>query len=211
MSVREISAVSILASLIIIVFSVLPDNFLKNGWAWSQDWMWIICASMVPLLIIYMHRKYQAFYSLRILLYCLIPLILQIAVSSLRLIESSNTLWIVSLVLQTWTATALGLMAAIALDRNGKIILSKRWMLLMALLFACALSAVYMFFMFADLMINGYPIYNYELIEFSERIEMNKRLMMPSVVAIFGSIVFALGLRTITKNVPKEALLEDSA
>lgn len=210
MSVRKISAVNITAAAAIIAFSVMPDNFLKNGWSWSQDWMWMICASMVPLFILYMEKKHRASYSLRISLFCTVPLILQLAVSPIRLIESTNTLWIVSLVLQTWVATALGFMAAIALDRNGKIILSKRWMLLLALLFACAVSAIYMFFMFAGLMIDGYPIYNYELIEFSARIEMNKRLMTPSAVAIFGSILFSLILRTMTKNVPKEALSEDS-
>jgi hypothetical protein len=194
------SSVTVIA-LAVAILSLLPNNVMRGGWSWSQDWMWFIVAIAGVAIIRYSCDSIEISSPVRI--FTIIPLVLQIILTQIRLLEANDALWISSLVLQTWAATAFGYILAVALDRKAGVKISNSWRLLFALMFACAFGGLYIFFMFANLWFTGYPVYNYDLILFADRIEMNKRLMTPPMVATFGSIIATVFLRALTKK-PKE-------
>lgn len=198
MSGRESYSAVIASATVVAVLSLLPDNIIREGWSWSQDWMWFIVAMAGIAIIWYSGCSVQA--SRHLMIFSILPLILQVILTTFRILESTDEIWILSLALQTWAATAFGYILALALNNKAGMRISNRWRLMFALMFACAFSGLYIFFMFTNLWFTGYPVYNYDLILFADRIEMNKRLMTPPIVATFGSVVATLFLRAVTKG-----------
>lgn len=196
----------LIAAIAVALLSLIPDNALSGGWSWSQDWMWFIVAMVGIAVTVYSDGFQETRIPRSLTIYAVIPLIMQIILTTARIFGSTDTIWILSLVMQTWAATAFGYMLALAIDRKTDISISNRWRLLFALMFACSFGGFYIFFMFINLWVSGYPVFNHDLLEYSVRIEMNKRIMYPSVVATFGTVVATFVLRHMTKE-PSEGRL----
>lgn len=200
---QESHRIILIAAIAVALLSLMPDNVLSDGWSWSQDWMWFIAAAVGIAVTVYSGGFRETPTPGSLTVFAVIPLVLQIVLATVRMFEASEMLWFLSLIMQTWAATAFGYMLALALDRKTDIRISNRWRILFAIMFACAFGGLYIFYIFVDLWLAGYPVYNYELIEYVERIEINKKIMAPATVATFGSIVASLALRSLTKE-PKE-------
>ena len=169
------------------------------------DWMWFIVALVGVAVMAYPIRKGDFTYNRSFLILAMIPLAVQAVLGILILIYGrTDNLWIISLILQTWTAVVFGYMLAILIDAYTDIKLSKRWILLFSLLFALTISGIYLFFQFTALYMAGYPVFNYELqgvVTAEVRVWMNMQLMMPCAVATPISIIVALVLRQCTKKI----------
>lgn len=193
----------LIAAIAVALLSLMPENVLSDGWSWSQDWMWFAVAMVGIVVTAYSDGFRETRIPGSLTAFAVIPLALQIILTMVRMFEASEALWLLSLIMQTWAASAFGYMLALALDRKTSIRISNRWRILFALMFACAFGGLHIFYIFIELWLSGYPVYNYELIEYAERIDMNMRIMTPATVATFGSVVAALALRSITRA-PKE-------
>lgn len=169
------------------------------------DWMWFIVALVGVAVMAYPIRKGDFTYNRVFLILAMIPLAVQAVLGILIFIYGrTDNLWIISLILQTWTAVVFGYMLAILIDAYTDIKLSKRWILLFSLLFALTISGIYLFFQFTALYMAGYPVFNYELqgvVTAEVRVWMNMQLMMPCAVATPISIIVALVLRQCTKKI----------
>ncbi len=169
------------------------------------DWMWFIVALVGVAVVAYPIQKGDFTYNRVFLILAMIPLAVQAVLGILIFIYGrTDNLWIISLILQTWTAVVFGYMLAILIDAYTDIKLSKRWILLFSLLFALTISGIYLFFQFTALYMAGYPVFNYELqgvLTAEVRVWMNMQLMMPCAVATPISIIVALVLRQCTKKI----------
>lgn len=167
------------------------------------DWMWFIVAFVGITAVIWPMLKKGITYNRFLLILSIVPLMAQAFMGILMLANGrGDELWVISLILQTWTSVVFGYMLALIIDEYTDIKLSKRWVLMFALLFSLMISGVYLFFQFTSLYVAGYPVFNYELqgiVTTEERIWMNSRLMMPCAIATPVSIIVALVLRQWTK------------
>lgn len=176
----------------------------------NNDWMWLGVSLLGLALLIFSRKNGVGFeYNGFLLVMAVVPLVAQSALGAFMLFEWTNTLWITSLIFQTWICVVYGYMLALLIDKLTDITLSKRWILLFSLLFAIFVSGVYLFFQFTSLYCQGYQVFNYDLIGAnpSERIWMNTQLMTPPSVAVPISIILALVLRLWTKKTDKSELI----
>ena len=144
----------------------------------------------------------------------IIPLAAQSVLGIYRFYEWNDSIWIISLIFQTWVCVVYGYMLVLLIDKVTDIVLSKRWILLFSLLFAVSISGIYLFLQFTSLYYQGYPVYNYDLagLESTEtRLWMNMQLMAPPSVAVPVSIIIALVLRQWTKKTDKSELIMEGA
>lgn len=168
------------------------------------DWMWFMVSLIGISVIVYPGVKGGLTYNRFILTMSIVPLVIQAVLGIVILINGrTDDLWILSLILQTWTAVVFGYMLALVIDAYTSIMLSKRWILMFSLLFALMISGIYLFFQFTALYAAGYPVFNFELqgiVTTEERVWMNLQLMMPCAIATPVSIIAAMALRQWTKK-----------
>ena len=170
----------------------------------DKDWMWLIVALIGLSVTLYPNKNKDFEYSQILLLSVSVLLSVQIVLGAFGFIYGrTDSIWFVSLGIQTCASAVYGYMLALLIDRFTGIKLSERWMLMFSLLFALSVSGVYLFFQFASLYAAGYPVFNYELqgvVSNEERIWMNLQLMYPPTIATFVSIPAVLVLRHLTKR-----------
>ncbi len=179
----------------------------------NQDWMWLGVFILGLALFFYL-KGAKLEYNRFLVVMAIIPLAAQSVIGVLMCYEWTNVFWIISLIFQTWIFVVYGYMLALLIDRFTNITLSKRWILLLSLLFAVFMSGIYLFLQFTSLYTHGYSVFNYDFIgsNSAERIWMNAQLMTPPSVAVPVSIITAILLRQWTKKTDKsEMILEGVA
>lgn len=105
---KENSAISV-ALIVTIAVSLLPSNLLTGGPSWYPDWVWVLLAVIGLVLVKLSENNKKVYISKFLSIFILIPLISQIFLGIICLFVSNTSLWILSLILQTWAATALGI------------------------------------------------------------------------------------------------------
>ncbi|MGE0015762.1 MAG: hypothetical protein AB7S83_06305 [Candidatus Methanomethylophilaceae archaeon] len=181
----------------------------------EQDWMWLVVAALGAALTAYPAMKVGQEYNTFLSAMAIVPLAAQVAAGiAVFLYGRTEGLWTLSLIFQTWACVVFGYMLALIIDKSTGIILSKRWILLFSLLFSLSISAIYLFFQFGSMYLQGMPVFNtdFQGIEMDEtRIWMNSQLMTPPTVAVPVSIVVAIILRYWTKKTEKSELMKEVA
>lgn len=179
---------SLLLAIIVAVISAL-----------SHDWMWLGVVMAGIAVTLYPDKRGDFEYN-SILFWCASALlVIQTVLGTSAFTDFySKPFWLVSLAVQTCACAVYGYMLALLIDRFTDIKLSERWILMFSLLFALAISGIYLFFQFVSLYSAGYPVFNYEIqgmVSGEERIWMNMQLMYPPTIATFVSIFAVLILR----------------
>lgn len=178
----------------------------------NQDWMWLGVFIIGLALFCYL-KGAKLEYDRFLVVMVIVPLAAQSVLGVLMFYEWTNTLWIISLIFQTWIFVVYGYMLALLIDRFTDITLSKRWILLLSLLFAVFMSGLYLFLQFTSLYNQGFPVFNFDFTgsTSAERIWMNAQLMTPPSVAVPVSIIIALIFRQWTKKTDKSEMLLEGA
>lgn len=167
----------------------------------TKDWMWLIVDLLsIFLLVLPSAKNLGYYYSRSILVATMISPSLVIAVYLINVFVypiNSHILLDVSYMdyiyaaLQTLQCFVSGFMLAQIMDRTFGMTLSKRWMVLFAMMVSLAVSVLDLFFMFINLYTNGYPVFNGDFQHGSERIS-NRLLIVSPFVATFVSAAYAL-------------------
>ena len=169
----------------------------------NNDWMWLGVSLFGLALFTYSKKKGATLeYNRFLIAMTIIPLVAQSIIGIFRFYDWNDSIWVISLIFQTWICVIYGYILALLIDRDMNIVLSKRWILLFSLLFAVSVSGIYLFLQFTSLYYQGFPVFNYDLagLESTEtRLWMNMQLMAPPSVAVPVSIIIALVLRQWTK------------
>ena len=181
----------------------------------NNDWMWLGVSLFGLALFMYSEKKGATLeYNRFLIAMTIIPLVAQSIIGIFRFYDWNDSIWVISLIFQTWICVIYGYILALLIDRDMNIVLSKRWILLFSLLFAVSVSGIYLFLQFTSLYYQGFPVFNYDLagLESTEtRLWMNMQLMAPPSVAVPVSIIIALVLRQWTKKTDKSELIMDGA
>lgn len=181
----------------------------------NNDWMWLGVSLFGLALFTYSKKKGATLeYNRFLIAMTIIPLVAQSIIGIFRFYDWNDSIWVISLIFQTWICVIYGYILALLIDRDMNIVLSKRWILLFSLLFAVSVSGIYLFLQFTSLYYQGFPVFNYDLagLESTEtRLWMNMQLMAPPSVAVPVSIIIALVLRQWTKKTDKSELIMEGA
>jgi len=175
---------------------------------WSGEVMWIvtsligIVAIVIPPLI---KKDIKTTYHSKLIKMASIPLVLYLVLSTFQFYHPLQSHRTISLYLQTAALVFFGYLIMVSIDINTETVLSKRWMLLLSIAFACSLTILHTFFQYYYMLVSGYPVTNEDLIGISVT-QSNRILMAPMLVGSIASAVNAIILRRYLRAVPKSEL-----
>lgn len=169
--------------------------------AFMADWMWFV-VDLVSILILMLPRLLKAdyFYSGHLIGTTMLAPVLAIFVFLVNAFVypiDSHTFLDVSYmeydgaILQCLQCFVSGFMLSLVMDRSFGMTLTKRWMVLFAMMFSLAVSVIDLFFMFGALYVDGAPVFNGDFQHGEERYS-NRILIVSPFVATFASAVYAI-------------------
>jgi lysylphosphatidylglycerol synthetase-like protein (DUF2156 family) len=111
-----------------------------------------------------------------------------------------------TMALQTLASMMCGHMLFVTLHERTELRLSKKWVMVFSILFACSLTIIYLFALFQAMVDAGYPMFNedFEGPGALDNTESNTVLMMSTVIAVFASVIYAVIIRACLRKVPEE-------
>ena len=203
MSPRSLTYVSIITSAILLVASALVG-----------DWFWFIVLVTNELyLIVPLVRNADFYYGQKLIWATIIPAVLQLILVTLELTVHpfGDMEWLqvpvyhyFSALFQSMMAFAGGLVFMVWMDRAGVLVITKRWMILFAMMYSLMVSVISLFFTFVYLYETGVPVFNGAIAETGHR-ESNNLMMTSALVTTFASPFYALFVVKITKGRGKDA------
>jgi len=195
---------NIVLVMLIVLFSAVLALY-EHNWFWTAVSAFCIILLAAPALA---SGDRNASYNGKILSITAIPSILFSAVTAASFFGDLDAQYCeyTVMALQTLAAMMCGYMLFITLHERTELHLSKKWMLVFSILFACTVSVLYTFALFQAMVDAGYPMFNadFEGPGALDNTESNTVLMMPTVITVFASIIYAVVIRAYLRNVPDE-------
>jgi len=195
-------------NIIIIILMVLLSAALA---LYERNWIWTIVSALCVILLAapsLASEDKNASYNGKVLGLTAIPFVLFAAVTAASLLGDLNAQYCeyAVIALQTLAAMMCGFMLFITLHERTELHLSKRWMLVFSILFACTISVLYTFALFQAMVDAGYPMFNadFEGPGALDNTESNTVMMMPMVITVFASAIYAIIIRVYLRNVSDE-------
>ncbi len=165
------------------------------------DWMWFVVDLLsIMLLILPYYKDVGYYYNRRIVWMTMVAPALVVGyylfdhlvfpVGDFTLLDVSYSEYI-NAAFQALQCFTSGFMLAVLMDRSFGMTLTKRWMVLFAMMISLAVSVLDLFFMFVNLYVGGYPVFNGDFQHGEERYS-NRLLIVSPFVATFASAVYAI-------------------
>lgn len=173
------------------------------------DWMWFVVDVLSILLLVIPYYRDLGYYYNRnivwltmaapamVIIYYIVDLTVY-PVGEHTLLDVSYTDYFFA-AFQTLQCFASGMMVAIIMDRSFGMTLTKRWMVLFAMMISLAVSVLDLFFVFVNLYVHDYPVFNGDFQHGQERFS-NRILIVSPFVATFASAVCAIVAAKIVKR-----------
>lgn len=176
------------------------------------DWMWFV-VDLVSILILMLPRLLKAdyFYSGHTvgatMLAPVLAVVMFLVNEFVYPIDSHILLDVgymeyVGATLQCLQCFVSGFMLSLVMDRSFGMTLSKRWMVLFAMMFSLAVSVIDLFFMFGSLYVDGAPVFNGDF-QYGQERYSNRILIVSPFVATFASAVYAVVAVKVIKKCTK--------
>jgi 4-amino-4-deoxy-L-arabinose transferase-like glycosyltransferase len=195
---------NILAIILIVVLSAALALYERN-------WIWVIVSVFCVILLLCpmaFTGNRDASYNGRVMIITAIPFVLFSAATSIILFSGSDTDYYqyAVMAMQTLAAMMGGYMLFVTLEERTGLKLSKKWVLVFSILFACSVSVLYTFALFPAMVDAGYPMFNadFEGPDALDNTESNTVLMMPMIVTVFASVIYAVIIRMCLRSIPDE-------
>lgn len=198
--------VSIFVSVILAVIAFL-----------NKDFYWIIVVLVCILLMTYPSRRSAGFdYSPKIVIPALVTMLAQIAFMSITMVTGAiDGMYIMDAPLYHYISAFFmsiigftsGLMFMTVLDRGcDEFSITKRWLVLYAMMFSLTISVGSLFFDFVYLYAQGYPVFNLDVANASDRASNNMMMVAPNVCT-FASAIYAIITVRMLRGKTKDALI----
>lgn len=183
----------------------------------NRDFYWIVVVLICMLVMTYPSRKSADFdYSPKVVIAALVTMVVQIAfmlvtmstglIDDVYLMDAPLYHYISALFISMVSFTS-GLMFMTILDRGcDEFSITKRWLVLYAMMFSLTVSVGSLFFDFIYLYVQGYPVFNFDVANASDRASNNIMMVAPNVCT-FASAVYALVTVRVLRGKTKDALV----
>ena len=185
-----------LARISIVVSAILAVATLLVG-----DLFWVVVAALNIVFLAWpIHKKHDFYYSDKIVISTIVPAVLELVFIILQVTVNplEGCYWIevpadffVSTLFQSMMAFSEGLLLVVLMDREGTLVLTKRWMILYAMMFALMISVISLFFTFVYLYEMGIPVFNGDVAETGFH-DSNNKMMTSAFVTTFATPFYAL-------------------
>lgn len=174
---------------------------------WRGDWTWSILsviAFIVILLPAILTKDFNQTYHKKVAVLFPIPFIAYIVLSLLNMAVSIGHFDVYSYAIQTFAAMACGMLLMIAIGASSREVkISKRWILLFSIAFACMFAIVCTFIIYAQMSADGWLVTNDDFAGGVDNTDSNRHLMLPCFLTTFLSLIYGYILRCIFKRIPK--------
>jgi len=191
---------NVVAIILIVLFSAVLALYERN-------WIWAIVSALCVILLAspaILTDDRNTSYHGRIMGITATPFLLFSIVTAIFVFSEFNEQYYgyTAIALQTLAAMMCGYMLFVTLEERTELKLSKKWMLVFSILFACTVSVLYTFALFPAMVDAGYPMFNadFEGLDALDNTESNTVMMMPMTIAVFASIIYAVMIRACIRN-----------
>ena len=163
----------------------------------ARDWMWLIidilCVVMLSIPFL-MNLGYR--YNRGIIIMSMVAPIFAVAVSAADyatnlhddVLLEVDVYSVLTAAIQSYQCFLIGSMLAVLMDRTFGMRMTKMWMIVFSLAFAMSLSALDMFFVFSNMYVAGYPVFNEDFFD-TERYTNGILMTTPVMSTIVTSVL----------------------
>lgn len=178
----------------------------------ARDWMWLIidvlCIVMLSIPY-FMNLGYR--YNRGMIIMSMVAPVLAVVVATAdyatnlhdEMFLEVDIFTVLTAAIQSYQCFIIGSMLAVLMDRTFGMRMTKMWMIVFALAFAMALSALDMFFVFSNMYVAGYPVFNedfYDTERYTNGILMTTPVMSTIVTAVMA-VYTVLAYRGLSKDI----------
>ena len=178
----------------------------------ARDWMWLVIDILCIVMLAVPYTKDLGYrYNRRMIVMSMVAPLLAVLVYAADYGTNLHDDMLLDVDAYTYTTAAIqayqcfliGSMLAVLMDRSFGLRMTKMWMIVFSLAFAMTLSALDMFFVFCDMYVEGYPVFNEDFFD-TERYT-NGILMaapvMSTVVTALLAVYTVLAYRGLSKDI----------
>ena len=174
------------------------------------DWLWAIVSAigMFALAIPKLAKKGSLYYHRSLLFVSIVPFLLYLVMFIVNIFIGFDQYRYPSLIIMPLASMACGYMIFASVDANSEAVISKRWLFLFSVAFACTISVLYSFFVFYAMKDMGFLMYNSDFDGAGAPLptDANHYFMLPINLAIVLSVVYGLLIDWSLKKVEAEDL-----
>ena len=174
------------------------------------DWLWAIVSAIgiLALAVPKLAKKDAFLYHRSLLIISIVPFLLYLAVFIVNIFIGFDQYRYPSLIIMPLASMACGYMLFSSVDAVSEAVISKRWLFLFSVAFACTISVLYSFFLFYAMRDMGFLMYNSDFDGAGAPLptDANHFFMLPINLAIVLSIVYGLLIDLSLKKVEAEDL-----
>lgn len=174
---------------------------------WRGDWTWSllsVIALIVILLPAVITKDFNQTYHKKVAVLFPIPFVAYLVLSLIDSAVSIEHFDVYSYAVQTFAAMVCGMLLMISINAgSSEIKISKRWILLFSIAFACMFAIICMFVTYAQMSADGWLVSNDDFANGVDNTESNRHLMLPCFLTTFLSLIYGYILRCIFKRIPK--------
>lgn len=192
---RTVYYLSILVAILTLILS-----------GWRGDWTWFllsIIAIIVILLPAIVTKNFYMTYHHKVTALFPIPFIAYIILVLVNVVISINHLEVYTYAAQTFAAMVCGMFLMISISTSTNVQISKRWILLFSIAFACAFAIICTFMIYSGMVSDGWLVSNDDFKGGVDNTESNRHLMLPCFLTTFLSLIYGYLLRCLFKRIPK--------
>lgn len=181
----------------------------------ARDWMWLVIDILCIVMLAVPYTKDLGYrYNRMMIVMSMVAPLLAVLVYAAdytanlhddMLLEVDAYTYLTAAI-QAYQCFLIGCMLAVLMDRSFGMRMTKMWMIVFALAFAMTLSALDMFFVFCDMYVEGYPVFNEDFFD-SERYT-NGILMAAPVVTTAVTAVLAVYVTVAYRGQSKDIFID---
>lgn len=192
---RAVYYLSILVTILTLILSGI-----RGDWTW---FLLSIIAILVILLPAIVTRNFHMTYHQKVAVLFPIPFLAYIILVLVNAAVSIDNLEVYSYAIQTFAAMVCGMFLMISISASTNVQISKRWILLFSIAFACAFAIICTFMIYFGMVSDGWLVSNDDFKGGVDNTESNRHLMLPCFLTTFLSLIYGYLLRCLFKRIPK--------
>ncbi len=192
---RAVYYLSILVTILTLILSGI-----RGDWTW---FLLSIIAIIVILLPAIVTRNFYMTYHQKVAVLFPIPFLAYIILVLVNAAVSIDNLEVYTYAIQTFAAMVCGMFLMISISASTNVQISKRWILLFSIAFACAFAIICTFMIYFGMVSDGWLVSNDDFKGGVDNTESNRHLMLPCFLTTFLSLIYGYLLRCLFKRIPK--------
>lgn len=192
---RAVYYLSILVTILTLILSGI-----RGDWTW---FLLSIIAIIVILLPVIVTRNFYMTYHQKVAVLFPIPFLAYIILVLVNAAVSIDNLEVYTYAIQTFAAMVCGMFLIISISASTNVQISKRWILLFSIAFACAFAIICTFMIYFGMVSDGWLVSNDDFKGGVDNTESNRHLMLPCFLTTFLSLIYGYLLRCLFKRIPK--------